>query len=423
MTTNQESQTAKQPIMTPPPATIDLESVRIQVLFGLLGLLIVCVVNYLPILNFGYLSDRVQPFKEVADAFHGNWHGLINGWSENWANTPNQHSSPSFVVSLTYLSDFAIWHLHAIGYCLTNILVYFLSAMFVVLISLELSGLRGNRMGASTALWAGFLYALHPLHTACVPFIYAREHIVGTLFYLAAVFFFLRFQLLRERQYLLFSVFCSVLTLSLDESAMTLPVVLGLASLLLTPLSPNRPPRQAIREGIAMRARQLVMDTWPFWTILGILAATGKLNIELSLGRDLQAVAFAVLNFASIVVSYPHILSGVLISCTCALALLGTVRACRGNINWCPYLFLVLWAVAEILGPRQGFFGGSLFITLAPFCILLASLAFPGLDTRGLKNTRAWAAFGCALLAALCVSWSYSLQLDLGEVMRSMLTQ
>jgi hypothetical protein len=409
MTTDQELENAQRASMTLPPAKLDLESVRIQVLLGLLGIFVICLTNYFSILNFGFLSDSQAPIKDVAQAFHGDWTAMINGWFASWP-TQKQPDPYSAVVSLTFLTDFAVWHLHALGYGLTNIITYFLSAAFVVLICVEINGLHGNRMGAPA-------------------FLFAREHLISSVLYFAAVLFFLRFQLLRERQYIVWSSICAFLTLSVDEAALTLPVVLSLASFLLVPLNPNRPPQQpATKPSLARKAKRLALDTCPFWALAAIFASTGKHDYQTMLASGWATVVIfseLILNLKSGVAEYSHWLRTMLVACTVAVGCLGAVRLCRQNFNWRPYLFLVLWAAVALATGRDNLQfhhegGNGPFITLAPVCILLSNLALPAMEAREARNARAWTALGCALLAALCLSWSYCTQLSLGEVTRSL---
>lgn len=409
------ARTEQETRLTLEPQNLDLASTRIQVLLGLAAILIVCLANYYPFLNLGFLSDKTPEVAHITEAVHGNWQPLICDWHDDLIGK-SQPDNFGFLASLSFLVDFAVWHLHALGYHLTNIVSAFASAVLVVLISLEINGLTGNRMGSPTALWAGFLYALHPLHALIVPSLGTRECLFASLFYLGAVFFFLRFQLLRERQYLIGAALAQLLGLSIDETSLTLPLVLGMASLLIQPLDPNRPSNKS--KGIALRLGEAMRATWAFWVISLLYLAVGKhdfispLSGGIPIVKDLAALVLNVEPFAN---EYDPFLSTILLGLTSLIVGLGVFRTQRTS-NWRAYVFLVLWAVTEIaagldkLHVHRLLAGNSLFLAAAAIAILLAQLGLPSGDSRNRKETRAWAALGCALLAALAICWSYSLQ-------------
>ncbi len=419
--TSSEPKTTSEQIRTLEPQTLDLDSLKIQVLFGLAGILIICLTNYFPILNSGFLSDRLQPLQDIARAFHGQWQYLFHDLTDYLYGGPGENRT-SFVVAFSLLTDFGVWHLHALGYFLTNIFIHCLSCGCVVLLSLELSGLKGNRMGAATAIWAGLLYAVNPLNGLSVSILATRDNLLSSLFYLAAVMFFLRFQLLREHQYLLWATVCAGLHFSIDKSALTLPLVMVFASLLCSPLDPSRPhPGETSKGSWLGQYKRLATDTWMFWAleVTCLISARTELSpSRLEFGWwGCQTMIWPVLGLIPIKAYLPHLVSTSLRVGLAIVLTLGLMRCPRQHFNWRPYLFLILWMVAILdaptdllncLHPEEGLAS----LGIVPICLLLSHLALPAFDLRGARSVRPWAALGCTALTIIVVCWSYALQLN-----------
>ena len=85
------------------------------------------------------------------------------------------------IVSVTYVIDYAIWGEHALGYHLTNVLMHSMATVLLVLILMRIG------FGGWTALLAGLLFAVHPIHTESVTWISGRTDVLALLLTLGAL--------------------------------------------------------------------------------------------------------------------------------------------------------------------------------------------------------------------------------------------
>ncbi len=123
--------------------------------------------------------------------------------------------------TLTLLLDYHIWHFKAAGYHLTNLILHLLASILVYFLVLEI----GEKH--LTALWAGLLFAIHPIHTEAVSYIAGRADSLVTIFILLS--------LLAYRKNSNSSYICSVLfftgALLSKELALIFPFILLLYEL------------------------------------------------------------------------------------------------------------------------------------------------------------------------------------------------
>jgi len=107
--------------------------------------------------------------------------GLIRIWTE-------PTSIPQYypLVHTTFWCEYQLWELQPNGYHAVNVLLHGLNAVLLWLILRRLK-LRG-------ALFAAFLFALHPVHVESVAWITERKNILSGLFYLLATLSYLRFR-------------------------------------------------------------------------------------------------------------------------------------------------------------------------------------------------------------------------------------
>src|SRR5262249_54740012 len=133
------------------------------------------------------------------------------------------------LVSLSYFLDLHVWGLNPFGFHLTNLLAHLATALAVLVLARRLTG---NLLAASIA---GVAFALHPVHTESVTFISGRTDVLSTLLFLLA-----RLGLARcggggSALALAGSLGTFFLALTAKEVAVTLPLLLVLWDLLVTP--------------------------------------------------------------------------------------------------------------------------------------------------------------------------------------------
>ncbi|MGH9550301.1 MAG: hypothetical protein ACRD3W_13045, partial [Terriglobales bacterium] len=177
-------------------ASIDLASVQTQMVLGALALFVICLLQF-PALSSVPNIAGVNP----ADA----------------ANHPA-------VLAALKLAGQTVWAQHLLA-----LTILYGSAVMVSLITLELTGPTGNRLGACPAVWAGLLFASYPVHSAgIVVGAQTLGTLLATFFSLTSLFMFQRFSLLKERKYWALSVLCYLVAGLSSSGAIVLPAVIFL---------------------------------------------------------------------------------------------------------------------------------------------------------------------------------------------------
>ena len=125
------------------------------------------------------------------------------------------HSSFRPLQTITYMLDYAVWELNALGYHLTNIILHLLVSLTVY--GLIITIFANQRLAFLTAL----LYVVHPVHTEAVTYISGRADPLSTLFLLLAFTFYVKGTEHRWR-YIIPLIMSFILALGARESALIL---------------------------------------------------------------------------------------------------------------------------------------------------------------------------------------------------------
>ncbi|MBX9723122.1 MAG: glycosyltransferase family 39 protein, partial [Candidatus Obscuribacterales bacterium] len=265
--------------LTLKPAYIDIFSPRIQMLICSFALFAVCIVTMWPTLSVGFLLDDYLHLDYVNRAMHGDWGKFLENFYSNWGGSPIMKSYRP-LVSLSLLFDQILFAGKAWGFHLSNIILLWGCSLMVGLTGLELSGLKGNRLGASAAIWAALMFAVYPLHLEASAWIIGRVDLLCTFFYLTSVFCYLRFRLVRERSYFNFSLASFAAAMACKEMAVTLPLVITVAELVLHPLWDER-----VKEADKAKAtRKRAVDLFKFWAVLAVFAAVRQVFLHSLVG-------------------------------------------------------------------------------------------------------------------------------------------
>ena len=261
------SKDASEPKLTLKPDFVDLLSPKVQMTFAGIAVLVICLFSWSDSLQVGFLLDDYLHVDYVSRALHGDWQDFLANFTSNFAGSELMKSYRP-LVSASLFVDYLLWGSNAWGFHLTNLFLLWGSSLVVGLIALELSGLRGNRLGAGAAIWSALLFAVYPLHIEAGTWIIGRVDLLCTLSYLISVFCFLRFKLLRERFYFHFSLIAFAAAMLCNEMAVTLPLVITAAELLLHPLWHER----VAPEFAANLKNRRVTGVLSFWFLLGLIA-------------------------------------------------------------------------------------------------------------------------------------------------------
>ncbi|MBS1953590.1 MAG: hypothetical protein JST89_05380 [Cyanobacteria bacterium SZAS-4] len=413
-----------------PPNKTEFERVKVQMTIGVLLIVIVCFLNYYPTLRLGLLLDDFNNVDYAFRAWHGDSADFLANFYSNWAKLDVMKAYRPFI-SLSFFTDYGLFGLNYVGYHITNVVMFAICAIFVSLITLELTGMYGNRSKASAAIWAGLLFAADPLHVESVTWIIGRVDLLCSVFYFASIFCFMRFRLLRERFYLIASLICMFIALGSKEMAVTVPLIQTLVCFL-----PIGVQKNANRSW----SRKLIESDFKFAILFWIELVGFSIMRNAFLGQaiggygntDLKTVLNSWRNFAdraSIAKIFLPIneelqFSTALIkTCWAGFAMIlaaAVLRFFSSRRIIVPFIFLFLWAVLAVLPTFQiwhiypNLVGSRLFFTSsAPLCIALALCALPATDALGRLATKLWTYVGVTALLVVFVCWSFVLQENL----------
>ena len=429
----------KEPQLTLKPVRIEWLSPKIQMLLaGIIGFL-VCIFSYADALQAGFLLDDYLHLDYLSRAAHGDWHDFLHNFYGNWANSPVMQSFRP-LVSLDLFLDYLAFGKNPWGYHLVNLLLLWACTIPLGLISLELSGLRGNRLSGVAALWAVLLFSVYPLHLEAAAWIIGRVDLLCAFFYLTSVFCYLRFRLVREKYLFYLALVSFAAAFFSKEMAVTLPAVITAAEFLLFPLfKENTNPEYAAR-----RKTWRMVTVLSFWAVFGILftlrtcALSGTViggygsghNPGLSeiltrfSNRDsIDRILFPVnLDILSRLGEWDlkDTLTKILKGAYIVLLSSALVRAAMQSISWRIVGFLAFW-VLIVLAPTfqiwqisPNLVGSRLFfLPSAPLAILLAFLALPAIDAIKAKPAKVLSCAGSLALIVIVSVWSFWLQVDL----------
>ena len=431
--------------LTLKPARLDFIAVQPQMVLGIVLAVLLSVLVYAPTLNCGFLLDDFLHMDYITRAAHGDWHDFLNNFTSNWAGSDIMKSYRP-LVSLSLFTDHLVWGARAWGYHLTNILLMAGCSAFVALTTVEITGLTGNRLRATAAVWAGILFALYPLHVESTAWVIGRVDLLCTLFYLISIWSYLRFRLIREKKYFVMSLACFVGALFSKEMAATLPVVITCIELLLHEQSKivSPPEYQAM---VQAKRRLAVLY---FWFILGIAGSHRFLLFGTMVGgygdaggaetASIGATFISSLrNFLNVdslkQILYPvnldliartgdyaftELLKKILLGSYLTILAAGLVRLLLGTTNRRVIAFLLIWTAVSVLPTFQiwqispNLVGSRLFfLGSAPAIILLTLLAVPAIDAMKPALAKAFSIVGSLALLIILSIWSYWMQLNL----------
>jgi hypothetical protein len=355
-------------------ARLEWASTKTQMAVGAVLILITCAIAWWSALSVQIPDADVAYIRPAAEAASGNFNSflpLMLGSTESSSTLPYR---PLFHISVLF--DYLIWQRNSFGYHLTNLALLFGTSVFVSLITLEITGNRGNRLGAMPAIWAGLLFAVCPTHAEWIPRLVSRPELLCSLFYLCSWWSYLRFRLLREKSYLVTSLITFALAVFSNEAAVTLPIVVAWSELLL-----------GSKSFATTRASSSNRMIWVAWFIL-LVGALITVRFALAgpqamfpLDQNLQLILH------SSMVNHKSLIVGGLI------VLMLAWRSLKRAIPWQPFLLLI--PLPLLVVPP-----------VAPFCMLLSLAALPSVDIAKRKFIRIRTAIGTVLLFAHFVVWA-----------------
>ncbi|MGD8240787.1 MAG: tetratricopeptide repeat protein [Armatimonadota bacterium] len=172
-------------------------------------------------------NPHVRDLRQALTAFRpGYWRSLRE-------RDPNVGGSYRPVVQLSLAVDYAIWGLNPVGYHVSSIVLHIVNSVLVYLLTCRV--VTDRRVSAFAAL----LFAAHPIHVEAVVWAKARSAPLALLFILISALLYLRWadSLFAPRRAWLHvcALACFALALSSKQSAIALPLLLGLCLWCLLP--------------------------------------------------------------------------------------------------------------------------------------------------------------------------------------------
>ena len=147
---------------------------------ALLALALLVVASYFPAFSAGFVWDDLIFTEEPV--IH-RWSGLWNIWLSPADIRKEGHYWP--VVYTTFWLEHKLWGLEPLGYHLVNVALHLANVVLVW---------RLLRILTVPGAWAiAAVFAVHPLHVESVAWIIERKDLLSTLFYVCAVFAWIRF--------------------------------------------------------------------------------------------------------------------------------------------------------------------------------------------------------------------------------------
>lgn len=367
----------------------------------LLGVLV--ALGYGVTLSLPFISDDYAIIRLITlpDA-KLNWGSVLNDfYTEHLKGIPLYR--PLYTVS--YGVDFALWGTWPLPYHLLNLALHLFSSFFVYLLALEL--VPGERRW-EVAVTSGALFALQPVHPEAVTWIAGRVDTICAVFYLPALYFFLRWLRGEERRDLILSLASFVLALMAKEMAVILPALIFLISLyhrrnLMGALLKPAPFFVTLAVYLAFR-------TYILWGLKPYAAIGKKLQLfESVLGTFYRSLHMLFpLNFGLLPGGWQRSGEIAMVLIAVALAALTFLAYRRGWIEGgFTLLVLALYTISlapvfKALKPDPTLTGSRwLYIPSAFLCIFIAYLLWSALGTRA---RRAWVAS-----VAVCVVFLFML--------------
>ncbi|MEN6459278.1 MAG: tetratricopeptide repeat protein [Thermoguttaceae bacterium] len=167
------------------------------------ALTLAVVAAYWPALHGGFLWDDDG---HVTRPGLRSWEGLYRIWYEPGA---TQQYYP--VLHTAFWIEHRLWGNAVLGYHLINVLLHATAALLVALVL--------RRLKVPGAMLAAAIFALHPVHVESVAWITEQKNTLSAVFYLAAMFVYLRFD--ETRKPLLYCVALGLFVLGLESKTVT----------------------------------------------------------------------------------------------------------------------------------------------------------------------------------------------------------
>jgi tetratricopeptide (TPR) repeat protein len=202
---------------------------RLLIPLAIFVVLLLPLLVYLPSFNVPFQFDDIK--NVVGERVIENPSGLTDIF---------QHSKSRFLLFLTLNFNYYLGKYNVFSYHLFNLIIHVLSSLLVFALSLiifnspRMMRLNLKPYGFMLAIFSSLIFAIHPIQTESVTYIWQRSESMAGMFYFLSIFLYAKFRLIRidggrKKLGMLFYSLCfvSMAFCSLTkETSMTLPVAM-----------------------------------------------------------------------------------------------------------------------------------------------------------------------------------------------------
>ena len=207
-------------------------------LFNALGVIVLFVMTlcvYLPSMHGEFFMDddaKIVLNKDIHDWQHV-WSKLVYPYKKHMTPDEQAHSfernDPSRpVVYLSFAINYHLGKLNPFGYHLVNMLFHFLNALLIWMLSQLVWSLIFKQKMSFFPFIIAIFYAVHPINTSTVSYVFSRSDVLSTFFTLSAMLLFARVKSGKGDRYVSYalSCICFILALYSKQLSATFPLVL-----------------------------------------------------------------------------------------------------------------------------------------------------------------------------------------------------
>ncbi|OGS23184.1 MAG: hypothetical protein A2252_05775 [Elusimicrobia bacterium RIFOXYA2_FULL_39_19] len=151
---------------------------------------------------------------------------LIHPYQKN-INTSNRNDPSRPVVYLTYALNYSLGELNPFGYRMFNLIIHSFNVVLIFILANKLLFFinSSNINKKILSLVTAFIFAIHPINSSVVAYVFNRSDILALFFYVLSIILFLNaFE--RNMYFLILSLLSFILSLFSKQISITLPLVL-----------------------------------------------------------------------------------------------------------------------------------------------------------------------------------------------------
>lgn len=191
-----------------------------------IGLIVlISTVIYYNSLNVPFILDDIPKIVENSDIkkLSNIKTKLIYPYSKNQTFTRNDPSRP--LTYLTFMLNYHFGKLNTFGYHLINILMHIFNAILIFFLTKKIIFYIYKKDNNLFPLFVALFFAVHPVNTGAVTYIFKRSDILATFFYISSLLFFIMtFE--KAKKLYIYSLLCFLLSLSSKPMVVTLPAII-----------------------------------------------------------------------------------------------------------------------------------------------------------------------------------------------------